>query len=275
MQTHHENSELWEAAYRIISTQILPNQLRTWIQPLKLIETEDVGTATIVRIEAANDFSAQWVRDNFKVAIESALGQVAGKSCQLQVRSRNHTTQTPHTPPPKSSFETNFDPHPATLDLARNPSAPPLGELGERDEKEEKNDNEVNEEMSFSEKYSRNGLPGKSASQMNFSHDQPIELNTAPLHSRIEPRIEAPRTSGSDRSQGQEKAHLDPRYTFRDFVVGASNQFTYSAAVAVAERPASQYNPFFIYSPPGLGKTHLLHAVGNHILSKKPDEALK
>jgi chromosomal replication initiator protein len=63
---------------------------------------------------------------------------------------------------------------------------------------------------------------------------------------------------------------LDPRYTFSTFIVGASNQFAHASAIAVAERPATQYNPLFIYSPPGLGKTHLLHAVGNHLLSKNP-----
>lgn len=67
------------------------------------------------------------------------------------------------------------------------------------------------------------------------------------------------------------EVHLDPRYTFSNFVVGASNQFAHASAVAVAERPAMQYNPLFLYSSPGLGKTHLLHAVGNHVLSKNPN----
>ena len=64
---------------------------------------------------------------------------------------------------------------------------------------------------------------------------------------------------------------LDQRYTFNSFVVGASNQFAHASAIAVAEKPALQYNPLFIYSPPGLGKTHLLQAIGNHILAKNPN----
>ncbi len=63
---------------------------------------------------------------------------------------------------------------------------------------------------------------------------------------------------------------LDVRYNFENFVVGASNQFAHASAVAVAEQPARQYNPLFLYSPPGLGKTHLLHAIGNHVLTKNP-----
>ncbi len=69
-------------------------------------------------------------------------------------------------------------------------------------------------------------------------------------------------------SRGSTEIALDPRYTFESFVVGASNQFAHASAVAVAEQPARQYNPLFIYSPPGLGKTHLLHAIGNHMLAK-------
>jgi chromosomal replication initiator protein len=62
----------------------------------------------------------------------------------------------------------------------------------------------------------------------------------------------------------------DPRYTFDSFVVGASNQFAHASAVAVAEQPARQYNPLFLYSPPGLGKTHLLHAIGNRLVAHNP-----
>lgn len=63
---------------------------------------------------------------------------------------------------------------------------------------------------------------------------------------------------------------LDDRYTFDTFVVGSSNQFAHASAVAVAERPGVQYNPLFIYSSPGLGKTHLLHAIGNYVLKENP-----
>jgi len=62
---------------------------------------------------------------------------------------------------------------------------------------------------------------------------------------------------------------FNPKYTFDHFVVGASNQFAHAACLAVADLPAKNYNPFFIYGGVGLGKTHLLHAIGNHILQHR------
>ena len=64
---------------------------------------------------------------------------------------------------------------------------------------------------------------------------------------------------------------LNPKYTFDTFVVGSNNKFAQAAAMGVADNPGSKYNPFFIYGGVGLGKTHLMHAIGNQILMYNPN----
>nr|WP_237198332.1 chromosomal replication initiator protein DnaA [Rothia nasimurium] len=98
-----------------------------------------------------------------------------------------------------------------------------------------------------------------------------VNHEVEPLEEPVEAgeRVEAPAEPG-DVKTWDSTARLNPKYTFDSFVIGQSNRFAHAAAFAVSETPASAYNPLFIYGGSGLGKTHLLHAIGHYAKSLYP-----
>lgn len=75
----------------------------------------------------------------------------------------------------------------------------------------------------------------------------------------------------SGQPKDQRKTMLNPKYNFDTFVIGAGNRFAHAASLAVAEAPAKAYNPLFLYGGVGLGKTHLMHAIGQYVIEHNPD----
>lgn len=96
------------------------------------------------------------------------------------------------------------------------------------------------------------------------------QANTISEPSYIEPTVMSTSLENTMPPGRRADSRLNPKYNFDNFVIGGSNRFAHAAAVAVAEAPAKAYNPLFIYGDSGLGKTHLLHAIGHYAESLYP-----
>jgi chromosomal replication initiator protein len=111
------------------------------------------------------------------------------------------------------------------------------------------------------------GRPGVS---LEFRPESPDAPPRDVLPDAVDP-VANDATAGAEPVETVGIGGLSPRYSFDTFIVGASNQFAHAACLAVAEAPSRSYNPLFLYGGVGLGKTHLMHAIGHYVLTRSPN----
>ncbi|WP_419813669.1 chromosomal replication initiator protein DnaA [Bacterioplanoides sp.] len=253
-------------------------QYNTWIRPL-VASTDDNGQLSL---SAPNRFVKDWVKDKYLQRIQEILSELNGgriTHAEIVVGEARPMFQRPATPPPARPAPPPRRPKPAV--------APPV----------------VKEEFAFAQPTSTAGFEATDYSQLEHApsmadsapqqgdllagdgrgFDMPsapqmesapsMPISSAPSFAATRSAPAKPKAKREVQVEGglQHQSFLNTNFTFQSFVEGKSNQLAHAAARQVAENAGGSYNPLFIYGGVGLGKTHLMHAVGNYLQSKDPN----
>ena len=289
--------ELWQKCVDILQDELSSQQFNTWIRPLKVM-----GDEHDLCLLAPNRFVADWVREKFLPRIEEVLDDLSGgdaPALALAVSNRRPQSLAKRNPASRSSARTVSNSQSATSSfsipanplrerVATEPQQPFAQETVKPSQPERQpvepaiQQSMVTHELVSSLPVNEDKTPEPDLIS-NIQDDSGVihtpQVIAAPAQASLTSTripVEAPVAVASNRQvevEGAIKHHssLNTGFTFETFVEGKSNQLALAAARQVAENPGASYNPLFLYGGVGLGKTHLMHAVGNYLVKQNPN----
>ncbi len=252
--------DLWQLGCERLATELPEQQFNTWIRPLAGATSATTETRTdtqgqvssLVTVRVPNRFKLDWIRTQYASRIEALLCAVAGHPVRLEL-----------TVVPTSRPETSSSQQPA---MALRRSAPvaaasvALNALGlQKPDGSPTNPGADGAPQDPLQDHANSGTYGSGPTHRNGTAD--THGNGTAARSLAAARPLAPASN---------PYRLNPALTFDTLVAGRANQMARTAALHVAGAPGAMYNPLFIYGGVGLGKTHLVHAVGNSLLKDNP-----
>lgn len=296
------SSTVWEQCSQQLQGELSAQLYNTWIRPLSVDSDQAQGGLSLL---APNRFVMDWVSDRYLQRIQELVSQSLGQ-CPVTLKVAPRRQAASHFR--RDPVQMRSDNSPAHNDQSAYEAAPePFSPNLVPDVTISSESIGAQDSMpAYTEPFdpSRSSLSGAAVngSQSGYNIQQPAApitvnepiIDTHPLGSNSFSHLQHnqhaqqnasglrldtphPQTVGKKLEKQDiegglsHKSHLNTGFTFRSFVEGKSNQLGLAAATQVAQNPGGSYNPLFIYGGVGLGKTHLMHAVGNALLQRKPN----
>lgn len=230
--------EVWRQTCAQLQLQLSPAVFNTWIVANTLSELNEVSPTSLRGIIVSpTAFHSVNVKKNFYTQLQSSIKNVTGKEIELEFKVGN--PQVVKAQPTPDSLNTAYSPQPFSQAQQPQPTHTP----------------------SYTPLQQQTGFENLSS------------LNATPVSPRVEnlfSEASLAQAAANKTLMLSQQAHLRADYTFETFAVSTTNEMAHAAAIAVSKRPGTAYNPLFLYGGVGVGKTHLMHAIGNNILKNNP-----
>lgn len=246
-------NDFWQHCSALLERELTPQQYVTWIKPLALVDFD--ADASTLRIAAPNRFKLDWVKSQFSGRISDLAREFWHAPIDVQFVLDPKATARNALSGGASSVPMPRQPTPQTQPRPGGQAAAPA--------------NHANASAHV------NALAAEAAQHAQAMQDDHADLDLPSLDANEAAAARRTWRPGGNASpagendSAYERSKLNPVLTFDNFVTGKANQLARAAAIQVADNPGISYNPLFLYGGVGLGKTHLIHAIGNQLLMDK------